>query len=134
MNECYTCVLVRNREIILSGNFFPKKFHNCSVSFSMLVHKHGGECWQWRDSMETRALGSESVFCIFPFKINQTIKCGMMNILPVLDQGYDLRISLPNDALSIHLHYPVPWTESENRLQTCCLLPTRARVKVIIPK
>lgn len=29
--------------------------------------------------------------------------------LPVLDQRYDLRVGLANDALSIHLHYPVPW-------------------------
>lgn len=28
--------------------------------------------------------------------------------LPVLDQGDDLGVGLPNDALSIHLHYPIP--------------------------
>lgn len=35
--------------------------------------------------------------------------------LPVLDQGYDLRVGLANDALSIHLHYPVPWMKYDNK-------------------
>lgn len=34
-------------------------------------------------------------------------------VLPVLDQGYDLRVRLPNDALSVHLHDSVPCTETE---------------------
>lgn len=46
----------------------------------------------------------------FPLKMNHKMKRA---ILPVLDQGYDLRVCLPNDALSIHLHYPIPWAEKK---------------------
>lgn len=105
---------------------FPRKFHNDSVSVPvLLVHKNaanvgsGGIRWKLRHQGLSQAIS--------PLKRNLKLNVEwMVAILPVLDQGYYLRVGLPNDALSIHLHYPVPWKELENKLQTCCLLLTAA--------
>lgn len=38
------------------------------------------------------------------------------DILPVLDQGYDLWVSLPDDALSVYFHNPIPWTDVKEEI------------------
>lgn len=44
---------------------------------------------------------------------------------PVLDQGYHLGVGLPNDALSVHLHYPVPWRVKGHKQESASTLAER---------
>lgn len=78
--------------------------------------------------MESLAFGSKSVRTFYPqhisFKMKHGLKHRKLAVSPVLDQGYDLRVGLSDDALSIHFHYPIPCTESENQIHLCCLLLT----------
>lgn len=103
--------------------FFPKEFHNDSVSACVVSSKECSGVLAVRGLDGNSGIRVRVSLALSPLKLNK-MKCGLVAFLPVLDQGYDLRVGLPNDALSIYLHYPVPWTELENKLQTYCLLLT----------
>lgn len=71
--------------------------------------------------MESRAFRSKSVGNISPhpehfsLKMKREIKRRKLAVSPVLDQGYDLRVGLSDDALSVHLHYPIPCAELQQK-------------------